>query len=323
MSNLDFADVKSIIQSLKDGIKQYRNEGKFKEMLDNMVKFYQYSFNNQILILSQKPEATYCGSMKFWNSLGRYVSKGEHGIKILCPNPRITTYELKDKDGNVILDEEGKPKTKSVQTITFSVGNTFDISQTYGKELKLNGNELVGEGLNIANFLEQMKEIAEVNDVRIDKIPFSKAKGYFVPETREIVVREGMSDLHTTKTVVHESAHALVFKNKELVETLSKEEHEIVAESVAYVVCKRFGLDTSDYSFSYVNGWAREDDSKIEKCVDFISNTSKTLIERMEDKLGLKKDLDIKKDIHNEKASELKNIKMQTKQKSYRKELKK
>ena len=75
MSNLDLTDVRSIIQSLKDGIKEYRDAGKFKEMLDNMVKFYQYSFNNQMLILAQKPDATYCGSLKFWNGLGRYVEK--------------------------------------------------------------------------------------------------------------------------------------------------------------------------------------------------------------------------------------------------------
>ena len=152
---------------------------------------------------------------------------------------------------------------------------------------------------------------------------FSSAKGYFDTKKREIVVKEGMSDLHTTKTVVHESAHSLVFKDKELEESLTREEHEIVAESVAYVVCKRFGLDTSEYSFNYVNGWASEDDAKIEKCVDFIASTSKTLIERMEDKLGLKKDLDIKKDLHNEKASEIKKTKAQTKKKSYQKGLKK
>jgi len=326
MQNLDLTDVRSIIQSLKDGIKEYREAGKFKEMLDNMVKFYQYSFNNQMLILAQKPDATYCGSLKFWNSLGRYVEKEalkEGGIKILCPVPYEEEYEKKDAEGKVILDKDGNPELQKVKCIRFKVGRTFDISQTYGKELKLGGNELVGEGLDIANFLEQMKEIAEVNDIRIEPMTFSSAKGYFDTKKREIVVKEGMSDLHTTKTVVHESAHSLVFKDKELEESLTREEHEIVAESVAYVVCKRFGLDTSEYSFNYVNGWASEDDAKIEKCVDFIASTSKTLIERMEDKLGLKKDLDIKKDLHNEKASEIKKTKAQTKKKSYQKGLKK
>ena len=65
-----------------------------------------------------------------------YISKGEHGIKILCPNPRIDTFEIKDKYGNLVLDENGEPKKKQVQYVTFSIGNTFDISQTFGKELK-------------------------------------------------------------------------------------------------------------------------------------------------------------------------------------------
>ena len=31
---------------------------------------------------------------------------------------------------------------------------------------------------------------------------------------------------------------------------------EVEAESVAYVVCNHFGLDTSDYSFSYIASWS-------------------------------------------------------------------
>ena len=180
MPNLDLTDVRSIIQSLKDGIKEYRDAGKFKEMLDNMVKFYQYSFNNQMLILAQKPDATYCGSLKFWNGLGRYVEKEalrEGGIKILCPVPYEEEYEKKDAEGKTILDKDGNPEVQKVKGIRFKVGRTFDISQTYGKELKLGSNELVGEGLDIANFLEQMKEIAEVNDIRIENIPFSTTPG--------------------------------------------------------------------------------------------------------------------------------------------------
>lgn len=320
MSELNLTDVKSIIQSLKDGIKEYRNSVKYKEMLDTMAKFYHYSYGNSILISSQKPEATYCGSMKFWNSLGRYISKGEHGIKILCPNPRIETYEIKDKEGNPVLDENGEPKTKKIEYVTFSIGNTFDISQTYGKELNLQGKELIGEGLNKPEFFKAMQEIANVNEIKVQPIK-GGAKGYFDLESNEIVVKEGMSDLQTTKTVVHETAHAVVFSDEELAKTLDRSEHEIVAESVAYVVCKRFGLDTSEYSFDYVNGWARSNDETIEKCIETISITSRNIITKMEEKLGLKQELDIKKENFNSivKSKENKQVKTKSKQKGMKK----
>ena len=318
MTDLNLTDVKTIIQSLKDGIKEYRNSDKYKEMLDTMAKFYHYSYGNSLLISAQKPDATYCGSMKFWNSLGRYISKGEHGIKILCPNPRIDTYEVKDKDGNPILDENGEPKKKQVQYVTFSVGNTFDISQTFGKELNLQAKELIGEGLNMPEFFTVMKEIAQVKDLRVQPVE-GGAKGYFDLENNEIVVKEGMSDLHTTKTVVHETAHAVVFSNEELAKTLNRSEHEIVAESVAYVVCKRFGLDTSEYSFNYVNGWASSDDEKIEKCIETISNTSRHIISQMEDKLGLKQELQVKKELYNASAPKKEMKSSKTKQKGLKK----
>lgn len=295
MENIDFKDVKSIIQSMKKGIQEYRNSDKYKEMLDNMAKFYNYSYMNCLLIKSQKPDATYCGSMKFWNSLGRYVSKGEKGIKILCPNFKAIQTELKDENGNTLLDKNGNPKTEEETILSFSVGNTFDISQTYGKELNVQLKELSGEGLGVSNLITVMQEISGVNQIKIKNVT-NGAKGYFDTIRNEIVLKDGMSDLQMSKTLVHETAHALVFFDKELAKTMNIEEHKIISESVAYVVCKRFGLDTSEYSFNYINFWANSDDEKIEKCIDCISKTSKTIISQMESKLNLKSEITTQKE---------------------------
>lgn len=298
MGELDLSNIKTIIQSLKDGIKEYRDSDKFKEMLDTMAKFYRYSYGNMILIMSQRPTATYCGSMKFWNSMGRYVKRGEKGIKIICPAPYIQTVELADNKGRLILDENGKPKTKEELIMSFKVGNTFDISQTYGKELNLGCKELVGEGLNTKDFFVVMKEIANVNEIKLETIE-NGAKGWFNPIENNIVIKEGMSDLQTTKTVIDETAHSVVFSDDETAKTFNRSQHEIIAESVAYVVCKRFNLDTSDYSFNYINGWAHSNDSEIEKCIDCIAQTSTNIISKMENKLGLKPELEVKKELYN------------------------
>ena len=39
---------------------------------------------------------------------------------------------------------------------------------------------------------------------------------------------------------------------------------EIQAESIAYMVSKHFGLDTSDYSFGYVGTWLKDNKQLME-----------------------------------------------------------
>jgi hypothetical protein len=43
------------------------------------------SFGNIMLIARQKPQATNVAGIRTWNSLGRFVKRGEKGILILAP----------------------------------------------------------------------------------------------------------------------------------------------------------------------------------------------------------------------------------------------
>src|SRR6202161_4389400 len=53
--------------------------------LGAMAKFHTYSFGNIMLIARQKPDATNVAGLRTWNSLGRFVKRGEKGIVILAP----------------------------------------------------------------------------------------------------------------------------------------------------------------------------------------------------------------------------------------------
>src|ERR1700675_949872 len=53
--------------------------------LGAMAKFHTYSFGNIMLIARQKPDATNVAGLRTWNSLGRFVKRGERGIFILAP----------------------------------------------------------------------------------------------------------------------------------------------------------------------------------------------------------------------------------------------
>ena len=44
---------------------------------------FKYNFRDQLLIYAQKPEATACAEIDFWNRHGHYVNKGTHGIALL------------------------------------------------------------------------------------------------------------------------------------------------------------------------------------------------------------------------------------------------
>ena len=81
-------------------------------------------------------------------------------------------------------------------------------------------------------------------------------------EEKRIAIDEGMSELQTLKTAIHEVSHAKLHdidlntpKDEQQVRP-DRRTREVEAESVAYTVCQHYGLDTSDYSFGYVAGWS-------------------------------------------------------------------
>lgn len=81
--------------------------------------------------------------------------------------------------------------------------------------------------------------------------------GYHL-EDKKIVVQDGMSEVQTIKTLLHEMAYQKLHDKDNVPEAkdISRNGKEVEAESVAYVVCQYYGINTSDYSFSYVAGWS-------------------------------------------------------------------
>lgn len=68
-----------------------------------------------------------------------------------------------------------------------------------------------------------------------------------------------MSEMQTIKTLIHEIAHAklhAIDPDEKVSPEEKKDRHtkEVEAEAVAYTVCQRYGLETSDYSFGYIAG---------------------------------------------------------------------
>lgn len=114
------------------------------------------------------------------------------------------------------------------------------------------------------NYYSELFEAAEMaSPVPIDfEYILDAAHGYYHLKEKRIVIDKGMSELQTLKTAIHEIAHAklhdldLSDPKKETMNRIDPNTREVQAESVAYVVCQHYGLDTSEYSFGYIAGWS-------------------------------------------------------------------
>ena len=259
--------LKESTDRLEQGITELFESERYKEYLRVMSKFHNYSFNNTLLIAMQKPDASLVAGFSSWkNNFGRNVMKGEKGIKIIAPSPFTVKQEVEKTDpqtGKPVIGKDGKPVTeeKEIKVPAYKVVSVFDVSQTEGRELPdIAVNELTGDVDRFKDFFAALEQAAPV-PVGFEKIE-GGAHGYYHLEEKRIAIDEGMSDLQTLKTAIHEIAHAklhdidLNAPKEEQKPRVDRRTREVEAESVAYTVCQHYGLDTSEYSFGYVAGWS-------------------------------------------------------------------
>lgn len=291
--------IEEITEKLEKGIGDLFNSDKYKAYLNTMSKFHNYSVNNTLLIAMQRPDATLVAGYDAWQEkFDRHVKKGAKGIKIIAPvkvkkqivvngeqshsdnGDRIPIY----KPGETQEDYEKRmaQTTKEVEYTNFRVTTVFDVSDTEGKELPTLGvNELMG---TVDGYEKLKMALEETSKVPVDYgLVTSGAKGFFSPDMHKICVQSGMSEVQTVKTIIHEMAHALLHDktdNPDLIQDpKTKNTKEVEAESIAYVVCQHFGIDTSDYSFGYIAGWSSDKDTKeLKASMETIRKTASKMI---------------------------------------------
>ena len=282
--------MKEITDRLEQGIQDLFESDRFKEYLQVMSKFHNYSFNNTLLIAMQKPDATLIAGYNSWKNLfGRQVSRGAKGIKVIAPSPYKIKKEVDKIDPKTqkpVTDKNGKPVKEETEITVpaFKVVSVFDVSQTEGKELPSIGvDELTGDVAQYADFFKATEQ-ASPAPVGFEKIE-SGAKGYYSQTEKRIAINEGMSELQNLKTLIHEIAHAklhdidLNAPAQKQAERPDRRTREVQAESIAYAVCQHYGLDTSDYSFSYVATWSSGRElSELKASLETIRSTASELI---------------------------------------------
>ena len=256
------------IADLDAGVRDLFNSERWKNYLDFLSKFHRYSANNTIAIFLQRPTASLVASFSDWRRKGRQVRKGEHGIKILAP------HTIKDVD-----DETGEIK----QRLGFHLAYCFDVSQTDGADLPEGpARQLTGSVDDYDRIWDTLLAVSPV-PVSVEPITDCEANGYYSHTDQRIVVRDGLAEMQRVKTAIHEIAHALLHAKGSEEANADRSTREVHAESVAYVVCRALGLDTSNYSFGYVAGWSHDRELKALKAsLDAIVRTSDKILKAFE-----------------------------------------
>jgi hypothetical protein len=267
--------------AIVEGIKNLETDKDWKDFLNRLTKRGRFSpsrlsFGNQILVYTQFPEATAVATYRSWFKLYRYPAKGSHGIMIFQPRP----YKKEE------IDEDQDDK-KVKRGIYFKPIYVFDVSQTEGKELPdwLAAPE-VPDVENKEIFKDCVEKLAELAE-KMPGNPVSKVEirsrksgesasvfGGYYPDSKLIVVFKTDNRGQMFKTLVHEIAHAIMHADVEKPRNIK----EIEAESVAFVVNKTLGLDTSGYSFKYIASWASGGKKLDDVAIKLVERTAQHIV---------------------------------------------
>lgn len=278
---------KQAFEMIEQGVKDVYSSDNFKKYLSCCSKFHSYSLNNTLLILAQKPDATLVAGYNAWHrNFNRHVDKGEKGLIILAPvtNKITQLMDKADEDGNPVLDENGDPikEERVINQLRFTTTTVFDISQTSGEPLPSLIHNLTGSSDEILAFIDSIKDICTIpidyHSPDKDNVLASGAKGYYSITEDKIVLNMELEDMQIAKTLIHEYSHSILHKKTDK----DSDQREIEAESLAFVLCDHFGIDTSDYSFGYIASYAAQDEAKLKTILANIQSTAHEMIDKLE-----------------------------------------
>lgn len=248
------ATLDKLYAQLSDGVLALNDPQAWQAWLKFASRFHKYSFGNSLLIMAQDPQATHVAGYQAFKAMGRQVRRGATGIKVLAP---ITRREPRlDDAGQPVRDDRGRPVIR-IQVVATKPVTVFDIRQTDGPPLPdpgigqptlLTGQAPVGLWDRLQGFLED-------RGFEVRRGPcLDGANGYTDFTKRLVMVRDDVDDAQSVKTLVHEGAHSILHADRSSPDCRGI--LEVEAESVAYMVTSAHGLDSSQYTFNYVAGWA-------------------------------------------------------------------
>lgn len=249
---------KEALAKIEAAVENIRTNEDWLQYLAFQAKFYRYSARNVLLIRAQNPEARYVKGYKAWRELDRFVKKGAKGIAILAPCIKKAEEYKEPADKAEYQDKKGEKVTKNI-LCGFTIKYVFDIADTDGSDehIPVLVKGLSGDSEAEKSLYERLEAVIAAQGHIIRKVTGTASKGSFNISTGIISIRDDLEAVQRIKTLLHEFAHATDFTmNPD--ENISRPHRELVAESVAYIVASRLGLDTSRYTSGYLASWGGE-----------------------------------------------------------------
>jgi len=261
-SNSFINEVVECLKQLALETDNFKRSEFFRQYLEVMSKFWKYSYHNQLLIARQMPDATRIAGFRKWREMGRRVKKGSKAIKILAPSIR-KIMEI-DETGTLVEKDE---------TVDFFPVSVFDVSQTKGQPLPDVDITVVGDSSKY--FLNLLVDFCTNRKIKVDFIKLG-VNGLYGYSAGGLIAVTNTESINTqVNTLIHEIAHELLHKGK----MLSRQQREIQAEGVAYVVTKHFSMENK--SFNYLALY-NADYRKIMDNLRAIAEASREIIEFLE-----------------------------------------
>ncbi|EMJ6445260.1 LPD25 domain-containing protein [Bacillus paranthracis] len=297
---------------LTDIAKYYRSPEDMLELANFMAKFSNYSSKNMQLIRSQFESAYACANFKAFKDAGFHVNKGETAMKVFHPYVKEYVRDPKTKLAIPLgkLTEEQKKQVKNgelkveKQTNYYLKATAFDISQTNAKpedlpkifpnrqfnfEINDENKELLKIGIQALAEKENIKiktmgqgalvkELGNVHGAYVQVLDSSYS---------QIVMNTRNTETNELSVAIHELAHAKLHGNKidPLEHTPTK---EFEAELTSYIVCKHYGMDTSEAAVPYIAQWTKngQDIEEKDKSIMRVHETASSFINTIDKKIS-------------------------------------
>lgn len=240
----------------QDAVERLASSDGWKAWLRTRGAFRTYSFNNQLLIALQRPDATRVAGFKRWLTLGYCVRKGETSLLIWQPVPPSKKQLQEWREAGA--DPNQKPRTR------FRLGAVFAREQVDplpapAVPAPLDPPIADLEGEDLADAWTPLTAIAAAIGVTVEVTDRIPGDGRYTPDAKAIQVRDGLSVNQQVVALTHELAHALVREDKQEGDPLlTYAREELVAESVAYIVASGLGFDSSANSIPYLAAYAEQ-----------------------------------------------------------------
>jgi hypothetical protein len=232
----------------------------------------RYSLTNQLLVALQSDgRATFVAGFKQWLALGYCVKRGSRALRIMAP----MSVKARDSDSGGERDET---------LVLFKTVAVFSQEQVEplpcGEPTPLEPPRQALTGDSHAHLLPRLVAFCQrlgysVSFEQID----GPAGGWCDRNAMRIVVDTGVAANAQLRTLVHETAHALGVDYQQY----SREQSEVLADTICFVACSSVGLAVDGESVAYVAGWG--EDGALEAVTQFAA-TIDALARRIEDALN-------------------------------------